>query len=254
MTVTKLRRKPAIRSDPNFQDTLSSRSRGMILASEGPATMVLGPSSVGSRCRESSSRSFGAVDTLGWEEGRAWMTVSVHVWSIGAPHLNVLLALGGRRGLSCAADQCRSPPGQIVKPSRIPDDGHGSGQEDQHGKIPQRIVKHARSGAQKHQPPRHLVGDGLLRQLHGRQGNHADRRRVEAREQGIRRGRERVSHVGDAEREGVHSDRTGESSTAWHGMPRSTIMIPSRRRSTVQYSTAQHSIAGAGDPRTEKEG
>jgi hypothetical protein len=71
----KVSRNPAIKREPNFQDTLSSRSRGMILGSD-VWVVVLGPSSLGTRRRDSSAGCFGAVAAVDWEEGRAGMNVS----------------------------------------------------------------------------------------------------------------------------------------------------------------------------------
>lgn len=109
----------------------------------------------------------------------------------------------------------------------------------QHREVPQCIVEHARGGGEEDDHARHLVRDGLLRQLNCGQGNHAHGSRVEARQQGVDGAWKRLVDVGYANGQGVHADGAGQA-------PDQKAQNSRHEAATDQVDAVQH--LGAGGP------
>ncbi|KAG7112943.1 hypothetical protein HYQ46_011435 [Verticillium longisporum] len=99
----------------------------------------------------------------------------------------------------------RSPELQGLRPSVVVDNGRTASSGHECREVPQGVVHHARRGTEEDEDARQRVGDGLLRQLDGGQGNNADRGGVETRQQGVDGAWQSVTDAGDANGEAVHA-------------------------------------------------
>ena len=94
---------------------------------------------------------------------------------------------------------CLDSPKNSVAPSVVPNDRRASPTKHQDGIVPERVVQHPGCAAEKDQDGSYSIGDGFVRELHGRKRDNAHRCTVQARDEGINRAWKGVADFRDAD-------------------------------------------------------